>query len=131
MLALCLCLWYTLQVERTVGRPMQITHVEMVSCTGEHGEVAKADVMLDGALHVSDIYVVQVAEPKGFFIRWPNEDPQASPLAHKVVPVDDTTRTLMDAKLMQTFYAEILPTHMNNLALGAVEGGWQDGEEAS
>lgn len=109
---------------------MKITKIESrLVQDGAAGEVASVDVAIDGQLMVCDIHVVASAEPAGFFVRWPNEDPGQSPLRHKACPLDAATRAVMDAEVLKHFYAELMPQYINAMTLTEVERGLVDGPE--
>ena len=109
---------------------MKITKIESrLVQDGTAGEVAAVDIAIDGQLMVCDIHVVANADPAGFFVRWPNEDPGHSPLRHKACPLDAATRAVMDAEILKHFYAELMPLYINNMTLTEVERGLVDGPE--
>lgn len=109
---------------------MKITKIESrLVQDGTAGEVAAVDIAIDGQLMVCDIHVVAGADPVGFFVRWPNEDPGHSPLRHKACPLGAATRAVMDAEILKHFYAELMPLYLNNMTLTEVERGLVDGPE--
>lgn len=111
---------------------MKITRIEgRLVTAGSAGEIASVDVAIDGQLMVCDIHVVASAEPAGFFVRWPNENPGDSPLRHKACPLDAATRAVMDADVLKYFYDELMPQYLNTLSMLEVERGLGDGAEAA
>jgi len=100
---------------------MEITAIQMELVEGQLPVVAKADILIDGVMHVGGIKVCQTIQPTGFHVQWPTSDNQPT-----LVPIDEKVRTVMDAKLMRHFIEDYLPDFVNKMAVAEVEKGWAD-----